>query len=215
MFDKGIPIGYNFFLKMIVIVDYGRGNLRSVQKGFEKIGYEAVITSNPAMVESAHKIVLPGVGAFRDAMQKLETLGLKDAIISSIESGKPYLGICLGLHLLFSLSEEFGLYKGFNILKGRVRKFQHNLKIPHMGWNQVRFRIKEFKFHEAVGDNKYFYFVHSYYVEPEDESVIAATTRYGVEFPSIIWKGNIYATQFHPEKSQKAGLSLLKAFGEV
>jgi glutamine amidotransferase len=205
-------------LMMIAIIDYGMGNLRSVQKGFECVGHDAVITDNPEIIEDASSIVLPGVGAFRDAISQLENLGLIEPILSSIKSGKPYLGICLGLHLLFSSSEEFGKTPGLDIIKGEVKRFTHpGLKIPHMGWNQIRLKVKgeELKVLKEIPDGTYFYFVHSYYVVPEDESVIATTTHYGIEFTSMIWKDNIYATQFHPEKSQKAGLSILKAFGEI
>ena len=203
---------------MIAIIDYGMGNLRSVQKGFERVGHEAIITSDPQIIEEARSIVLPGVGAFRDAMTQLKGLGLIEPIISSIESKKPYLGICLGLHLLFSESEEFGHCQGFDLIKGKVKRFRDpGLKIPHMGWNQVKFEIRNSKFEilRNIPDETYFYFVHSYYVEPENRDVIVTTTDYGIEFTSMIWKDNIYATQFHPEKSQKMGLAILKAFGDI
>jgi glutamine amidotransferase len=202
---------------MIAIIDYGMGNLRSVQKGFQKVGHEAIITQDVETIRMANSLVLPGVGAFPKAIKQLYNLGLVDIIISSIKSGKPYLGICLGLHLLFSESEEFGYYKGLNIIKGKVKRFSYNLKVPHMGWNQIKFKTHNSKcpLLKDIEDGTYFYFVHSYYVKPEEESLITTTTDYGIEFPSMIWKDNIYATQFHPEKSQRAGLLLLKAFGEL
>lgn len=203
---------------MIAIIDYGMGNLRSVEKGFERVGCKVVVTNDPQTIKNADSIVLPGVGAFRDAMNNLENLGLIEPILEFIDSKKPYLGICLGLHLLFTESEEFGRTKGLDIIKGKVRKFEDpSLKIPHMGWNQVKFKIQseKCKIIKDIPDTAYFYFVHSYYVEPEDKNIIVATTDYGIEFPSLIWKDNIYATQFHPEKSQKVGLALLKAFGEI
>lgn len=203
---------------MIAIIDYGVGNLRSVQKGFEKVGHKAVITSDPGLISEASSIVLPGVGAFKDAMANLEDLRLIRPIIAAIEAKRPFLGICLGLHLLFTESEEFGHSKGFGLFKGSVKRFKGcGLKIPHIGWNQIRYKRQEVRnqIFSGIPDNSYFYFVHSYYVEPEDESIIATTTDYGVEFASAIWKENIYATQFHPEKSQKMGLAILKAFGEL
>ncbi len=205
---------------MIAIVDYGMGNLRSVQKGFEKVGYTAVITGDPNMVMDADAIVLPGVGAFRDCMKNLEKAGLIDPIKEFINRGKPFLGICLGLQLLFTESEEFGIHKGLDIIKGRVVRFPDNLnttrliKIPHMGWNSVKIK-KRVSIFEGIPDDAYFYFVHSYYVVPTDGDVIAMTTNYGVEFTSAIASDNLFAVQFHPEKSQELGLQILKIFGEI
>ena len=197
---------------MIAIVDYGMGNLRSVQKGFQKIGLSVITTSSAEVIREAKGIVLPGVGAFRDCISNLNKLNLIEVIIKAIIEGKPYLGICLGLQILFSESEEFGSCKGLDILKGKVVKFQKiNLKIPHMGWNIVNIK-KESPLFDSVPDKSYFYFVHSYYVIPEDKDIISATTEYGIEFTSAIWKNNIMATQFHPEKSQKLGLKILKNF---
>ncbi|MBI5183468.1 MAG: imidazole glycerol phosphate synthase subunit HisH [Nitrospinae bacterium] len=207
-------------MEMIVIVDYGMGNLRSVQKGFERVGYTAVITNDPNKVGDADAIVLPGVGAFRDCMRNLNKSGLIDPIKEFINKGKPFLGICLGLQLLFTESEEFGVHKGLDIIKGRVIRFPDasntttNIKIPHMGWNSVRIRNRVSIF-EGIPDDSYFYFVHSYYVVPKDEDVIAMTTNYGVEFTSAIVKGNLFAVQFHPEKSQELGLKILRNFGEI
>lgn len=199
---------------MIAIVDYGMGNLKSVYKAFRKVGIEAVVTSKPSEVDNASAIILPGVGAFRDCMQNLEGLGMPETIARSIEKGKPYLGICLGLQILFNESTEFGASKGLGILSGKVVRFaSDDLKIPHMGWNAVSLR-KQPPIFDGIGDNNYFYFVHSYYVVPENESVIAGTTDYGTEFTSMVWKDNIMATQFHPEKSQNLGLQIFTNFGE-
>lgn len=210
---------------MIAIIDYGMGNLRSVQKGFERMGHEAVVTSDAKTILSASKVVLPGVGAFPDCMRNLEEYGLIDAVRKSIASGKPFLGICLGLQLLFTESEEFGISKGLGIIKGRVVRFKGpafsnpqsaigNLKVPHMGWNSLSIKRRAPALVD-VPDGSHFYFVHSFHVVPEDKSVIATTTEYGMEFVSSIWKDNIFAAQFHPEKSQALGLAILKRFGEM
>lgn len=198
---------------MIAIVDYGMGNLRSVEKGFKKVGVDAKVTSSPKDVENAKAVVLPGVGAFRDCIRNLTDLSLTDAIARAIQKGKPYLGICLGLQVLFSESEEFGRCKGLDVFKGKVVRFQIKEKVPHMGWNNVRI-VKRPPILSAVPDEAFFYFVHSYYVVPDDGDVIAATTDYGVNFTSMIWKDNVFATQFHPEKSQNLGLKVLAGFGE-
>lgn len=198
---------------MIAIVDYGMGNLRSVEKGFKKVGIDATVTSSPQDVDNARAVVLPGVGAFRDCIRNLTDLSLTDAIAKSIQKGKPYLGICLGLQVLFSESEEFGRCKGLDIFRGKVVRFQIREKVPHMGWNNVKI-VKKPPILSAVPDDAYFYFVHSYYVVPDDRDVIAATTDYGVSFTSMIWKDNVFATQFHPEKSQNLGLKVLAGFGE-
>jgi len=197
---------------LIAIVDYGMGNLRSVEKAFKKVGFDVIVTSKPERLKDAKGVVLPGVGAFRDCMLNLERLNLLDTILHIINEGKPYLGICLGLQILFSESEEFGASKGLDIIKGKVVRFKVNgLKVPHMGWNNVRFK-KEISLFNQVPDNSYFYFVHSYYVVPEDPDVIAATTDYGVEFVSAVCKDNVVATQFHPEKSQRLGLQIIRNF---
>lgn len=206
---------------MIAIIDYGMGNLRSVQKGFEKVGFDAVVTQDPKAVMEADKIVLPGVGAFADCMRNLEQGGFVEPILKVIRDGRPFLGICLGLQLLFTESEEFGLHKGLDVIPGRVVRFPEGmeengeeLKVPHMGWNQICFRRKPLVF-DGIEEGSNVYFVHSFYVKPEDEGVIATTTNYGIEFCSSIWKDNIVATQFHPEKSQEIGLKILKNFGEM
>jgi len=198
---------------MIAIVDYGMGNLRSVEKGFKKVGVDAKVTSSPKDVENASAVVLPGVGAFRDCIRNLTDLSLTEAIANSIKKGKPYLGICLGLQVLFSESEEFGRCKGLDIFRGKVVRFQISEKVPHMGWNNVKI-VRRPPILSVVPDDSFFYFVHSYYVVPDDGDVIAATTDYGVNFTSMIWKDNVFATQFHPEKSQNLGLKVLAGFGE-
>lgn len=206
---------------MIAIIDYGMGNLRSVQKGFEKTGFEAVVTADPKVVLAADKIVLPGVGAFPDCMRNLEQGGFVEPILKVIREGRPFLGICLGLQLLFTESEEFGVHKGLDVIPGRVVRFPEGmeengeeLKVPHMGWNQLSIKRRPPAF-TGLEEGTNVYFVHSYYVKPVDESVIATTSRYGIEFCSSIWRDNIVATQFHPEKSQEKGLQILKNFGEM
>ncbi len=206
---------------MIAIIDYGMGNLRSVQKGFEKVGLDAVVTSDPKVVMEAERIVLPGVGAFPDCMRNLEQGGFVEPLLRVIEEGRPFLGICLGLQLLFTESEEFGTHKGLNLIPGRVVRFpegmtenDEELKVPHMGWNQLSFKLRPPVF-DGIAEGTNFYFVHSYYVQPEDSSVIATTTNYGFDFCSSVWKDNIVATQFHPEKSQEKGLAILKNFGAM
>ncbi len=200
---------------MLAIIDYGMGNLRSVQKGFAKVGVEARVVSSPAEVRDAGAVVLPGVGAFRDCMKNLEELGLIGPILKSIGGGKPFLGICLGLQALFTESHEFGIHKGLDVFKGKVLRFPENagLKVPHMGWNTINIK-KRPPVLSDVPDGSSFYFVHSYYVAPEDPSIIAATTEYGIEYTSMAWKDNVFAVQFHPEKSQAMGLRILKAFGD-
>jgi glutamine amidotransferase len=232
---------------MITIVDYGMGNLRSVAKGFERFGFDVRVTDNPKEVENADKLVLPGVGAFLDAMSGLRHRGLIEPVVDWTLSGKPFLGICLGLQLLFSKSYEDGEHTGLGIIPGKVVRFDFSnvtnenplnvhrlpfaegeiretsdvdgmngkLKVPHMGWNQVCFRKKNNPILKNVPDNTYMYFVHSYYVCPEDEGVIATETDYGIHFTSMIWYKNIFATQFHPEKSQRYGLAILENFGNL
>lgn len=199
---------------MIAVVDYGMGNLRSVEKGFLKVGIDARIVADPKSIDNADGIVLPGVGAFRDCMKNLTDSNLTEAIIRAVNKGKPFLGICLGLQVLFSESEEFGLCKGLDVFRGKVVRFpETGLKVPHMGWNNVNITKKPPIF-DSVPDRSFFYFVHSFYVIPEDRAVTAATTEYGIEFTSMVWKDNVFATQFHPEKSQETGLKALKGFGD-
>jgi glutamine amidotransferase len=199
---------------MIAIVDYGMGNLRSVEKGFQKVGINALVVSKAQEIDDAKAVVLPGVGAFRDCMRNLEEKSLIEPILRSIKRGKPYLGICLGLQVLFAESEEFGAHRGLGIFQGKVVRFHTDLKVPHMGWNTVHL-VRRPSLFEGINDASFFYFVHSYYVVPEDDSVIAAKTEYGTEFVSMAWRENVFATQFHPEKSQDDGLRILKNFGNV
>ncbi len=207
----------------IVVIDYGMGNLRSVSKALERLGGSVTVSGDPKELAGAEKVVLPGVGAFGAAMRELNAQGLVEPIKAAIASGKPYLGICLGLQLLFRTSEEAAGTAGLGVLEGEVKRFEVNgastdarLKIPHMGWNQV----------EAVGEaaagrcpllrgmeaGSFVYFVHSYYPRPADRSITALETDYGVRFASMVWRGNLYATQFHPEKSQAVGLTVLENF---
>ncbi|OQY18806.1 MAG: imidazole glycerol phosphate synthase subunit HisH [Desulfobacteraceae bacterium 4572_35.1] len=206
---------------MITIIDYGMGNLRSVQKGFEKVGFSAQVTDDPRVVEQAERLVLPGVGAFRDCMTNLRDGGFIDPIMQVIEAQRPFLGICLGLQMLLTQSEEFGQHQGLNIISGKVIRFRDDmcvdgnetLKVPHMGWNRIHH--SDIPLFKGVKQDSYVYFVHSYYVKPDDETVVAATTDYGIDFCSAICRDNVMATQFHPEKSQQVGLTMLKNFGEL
>ncbi len=202
-------------MEAIVIVDYGMANLRSVQKAFEAVGHAAEITADPKRAATAERLVLPGVGAFRDAIAKLRETGLADAVLKHAESEKPFLGICLGLQMLFTRSYEDGLYDGLNVLPGDVVRFADSpgLKMPHMGWNSVRTNPECPLFH-GLPENPQVYFVHSYFAEPKEKAIIAGWTKYPEEFASVIWKGNLFATQFHPEKSQSIGLAMLKNFAE-
>ena len=201
---------------MIAIVDYEMGNLRSVQKAFERVGHAATITSDPAVLADASRIVLPGVGAFRDAIAALRQRKLVEPIREAIERGKPFLGICLGLQMLFDKSYEDGEYEGLGIIPGEVVRFKvpAEYKVPHMGWNQIQFRRRPPIF-DGVEDGAHFYFVHSYYVVPRDGDVIATETEYARPFCSSIWRDHLFAVQFHPEKSQAAGLRVLKNFAEL
>ncbi|QDT38103.1 imidazole glycerol phosphate synthase subunit HisH [Stratiformator vulcanicus] len=197
---------------MISIVDYGMGNLRSVQKACEKVGAEARICSDPAELAGADKMILPGVGAFRDAIAALREQKLDRPVLDQIEADRPLLGICLGLQLLFDRSYEDGEYEGLGVIPGEVVRFQDVPgKVPHMGWNTLQAAGDDPLF-AGIPDAAHFYFVHSYYVVPADDSVVAARTQYGPPFTSAIRRGNLFATQFHPEKSQAEGLHLLKNF---
>ncbi len=198
---------------MIAVIDYGMGNLRSVSKALESVGAETKVTNSPEDIKSAEAIVLPGVGAFCRGMENLEQLGLSPAILESIKNNKPFLGICLGLQLLFTESEEHGVSKGLGILKGSVKKFAPNVKIPHMGWNQIKLNTTDL--FDGIPDNSYFYFDHSYYVEPKDKNTVIAVTQYGKDFVSAVNKDNIWGVQFHPEKSSDLGLKILKNFVEL
>lgn len=201
---------------MISIVDYGMGNLRSVQKAFEKLGVAAKIVTRPEEIQAAERLVLPGVGAFRDAIHELQRQELVEPIKSHIHADKPFLGICLGLQMLFDISHEDGEWPGLGVIPGRVVRFAEHpeLKVPHMGWNQLEV-VGEPRLLKNIPREAYFYFVHSYFVEPQDDSVIAARTEYGQRFVSMIARGNLFATQFHPEKSQTVGLKLLHNFATL
>ena len=198
---------------MIKIVDYGMGNLRSVQKAFERIGVPAEICQTGRDLVDADALVLPGVGAFRDAIAELRNHDMVQPILDHIAQDKPFLGICLGLQLLFDVSYEDGEWEGLGVIPGEVVRFedQPGLKIPHMGWNQLEF-AQEHSVFTSIPQDTFFYFVHSYYVAPTDESVIVARTEHGCRFVSVVSRGNLIATQYHPEKSQSGGLKLLKNF---
>lgn len=211
---------------MIAVIDYGMGNLRSVQKALEVVGARTKLISDPSELKRCGKIVFPGVGSFGDAVKELKRLGLIDAIKGAIAEGKPFLGLCLGLQLLFEKSEEAPGVKGLCVLKGEVKRFRGKgqgvrgkdpvLKVPHMGWNNISIQSRTsdlgLKILKKVPDESYMYFVHSYYVKPKDSKVILTTTDYGIDFVSGVCKGNIYGFQFHPEKSQELGLKILKNF---
>lgn len=197
---------------MIAIIDYGMGNLRSVQKAFEFVDLKAEIVTSPAEMEGAGKIVLPGVGAFSDAMDALTREGWVPAIRRAVEAGKPLLGICLGMQLLFEHSEEGGSFAGLGLLPGRVRRLPEGRKIPHMGWNDITLRPSPL--FAGIAPRPYVYFVHSYYADAAEEHIIA-TADYGLPFCAAVQKGNIYATQFHPEKSGDVGLNMLRNFGGI
>lgn len=199
---------------MIAIIDYGMGNLRSVQKGFEKVGFTAKITSDPEEVREAEKVVLPGVGAFGDAMHNLREADMINVIYDTVEAGKPFLGICLGLHLMFETSEEFGLHKGLGIFPGKVKLLPPGLKVPHIGWNQIEIQKTDVIL-EGIPNGAAFYFVHSYYVAPDMPEQITTLTDYGIKFASIVSQDNVFGIQFHPEKSSSLGLRILKNFGEL
>ncbi len=200
--------------KLITIIDYGLGNLRSVSKALETVGAKIELTNNPKKISQAKAIILPGVGAFYRGMENLKRLAILSALVDAVQNGIPFLGICLGLQLLFSESEEHGICQGLNIVPGKVKKITGDVKIPHMGWNQVKLKIKneKLKIFEGISDESYFYFVHSYYVEPTDKNVIISTTEYGSEFVSAVHQDNVWGVQFHPEKSAKIGLRLLENF---
>ena len=206
---------------MIAVIDYGLGNLFSLKSSLDYIGLDNILTSDKDVIRNADAIILPGVGAFRDAISKLKEDGLYELLIEQANSGKPFLGICLGMQLLFEKSYEYGEYEGLGLINGEIRSIEEdideslkNLKIPHMGWNSVEFNGK----HPITTGQKqpaWFYFVHSYYVEPADQSLVVGRSEYGTPSAAAIASGNLFACQFHPEKSQSAGLSLIKRFGEL
>lgn len=197
---------------MIGIVDYGRGNLRSVEKALQKLGYSARILEKPEELDQVKGIILPGVGAFADAMAALEEQGWIQPLLQYAQSGRPFLGICLGMQVLFEVGEEHGVHKGLSLLPGRVVKFPMGRKVPHMGWNTLT-QEKPCFLLEGIPDEAYFYFVHSYYALTEDEEILVGRSDYGVRFPALVGRDNIWGAQFHPEKSSPWGLKLLENFG--
>jgi glutamine amidotransferase len=199
---------------MIAIVDYGMSNLRNVQRAFECVGATAVVTAHREAIETASAVVLPGVGAFGKAMANLERAGLVDVIRQVIAQGCPFLGICLGMQLLFEESEEMGVHQGLGVFKGKVRRFGVHLKVPHIGWNQIHIQRPN-SLLEGVADGSYAYFVHSYYVAPADPHIVLATTDYGMDYASVIGQGNVFGIQFHPEKSQDVGRRILRNFASL
>jgi len=207
-------------LARVVIIDYDRGNLRSVQKGFEQVGQSARVSRDPAHIADATHVVLPGVGAFADCMDNLERFDLIEPVRRAVAAGKPFLGICVGLQLLFGESEEFGLRPGLGIIPGRVVAFPpdmtahgERLKVPHMGWNRLHV-VRRAPLFRDLKEGDYCYFVHSFHAVPEDLSVVAATAQHGVLFTAAVWHDNVMACQFHPEKSDRTGLAMLRAFAE-
>jgi glutamine amidotransferase len=196
---------------MIAIVDYGMGNLRSVTNAFAKVGAEVIVTRDLKTIKGARAMVLPGVGAFGKCVENLKRFDLFDLLKEEIAQGKPYLGICLGMQILLESSEEAPGVPGMGVIKGRVVRFQGTMKIPHMGWNSAEI-VKPGPIFDSIPSGSYFYFVHSYYPAPSEEGVSATVTEYGAKFTSSIQKDNIFASQFHPEKSQEIGLRLLRNF---
>ena len=199
---------------MIAVVDYGRGNLGSVEKAFARVGIPAVVTQDPRAVDEADAVVLPGDGAFHDAMANLERLGLLPALRRALDGSRPFLGICLGYQLLFSTSAEFGEGRGLDVIPGAVRRFPPGRKVPHMGWNRVR-HAGDLRLFEGIPTGAHFYFVHSFYPEPAIDTLRVAWCEYSIEFAAAIERGRIYATQFHPEKSQRWGIRLLENFAAI
>lgn len=198
---------------MIGIVDYHLNNLRSVQKAFEKVGAPSFISDDPAVLRTAEKLVLPGVGAFGQAMENIRSLGLQPMLSDHAAAGKPLLGICLGMQLLFTKSFEHGEFEGLGLLRGEVKQFPQTVKVPHMGWNQIE-KVASSPLLQDITENSFVYFVHSYFVVPED-TVTLTRTEYGARFTSMVQQKNVYGIQFHPEKSQSTGLQLLKNFAGI
>ena len=207
----------------VTIVDYGMANLRSVQKAFEAVGHAAEISSDPNQIATAAKVVLPGVGAFPDAMVRLRETHLDGVIIEQIQRGTPFLGICLGMQMLFARGHENGLHAGLGIFDGEVVPYANplidgngaRLKVPHMGWNTLNITRSDCPLFEGLPPEPAVYFVHGYYCEPTDNDLIAATTDYPTPFCSVLWRDNVFATQFHPEKSQDVGLRMLRNFATL
>ena len=198
-------------MSAVAIIDYGVGNLRSVEKAFAAVGVEAIVSDDEATLRAAQKLVLPGVGAFGACMRDLRRSGFADLIIDRVKRGTPLLGVCVGMQMLFEESSEFGTTAGLGILKGCVRRFRDDLQVPHVGWNEVNQKAENGLL-ERIPQRSFFYFVHSYYCQPETDRTIVGETDYGVRFASVVAEGNVWGVQFHPEKSQSAGLRLLKNF---
>ena len=203
---------------MIAIVDYGVGNIFSLYSSFKYIGAEVVLTSDPEEIKKADKIILPGVGAFADAAKKLRDSGLADVVVKEVKNGKPLLGICLGMQMLFERSFEYGEHQGLGLIKGDIVSMEGvvpaNYKIPHIGWNSLDIKKSDGLF-KGIGKNPYVYFVHSYFLNASDKSIVSAQTEYGVTIDAAVEKGNVYATQFHPEKSGETGLKILRNFADI
>ena len=197
---------------MISIIDYGVGNLRSVEKAFEAVGARARVTSDAAEIRDSERIVLPGVGAFGECASRLRKSGLDQVVLEAVDQNRPLLGLCVGLQLMFDEGHEFGIHKGLGLMKGRVVRFPENgPRVPQIGWNQVE-RLQDHPLVHGIEEGTYFYFVHSYYVQSDDASDVVAETEYGTSYPSICARGSVAGVQFHPEKSQDAGLRLLSNF---
>jgi glutamine amidotransferase len=199
---------------VITIVDYRLNNLRSLENTFRRLGYDTSVTSRPEDVATAEKLVLPGVGAFGQAMENLRARGLDQPLIERARLGVPILGVCLGFQLLFGSSEEFGAHEGLGLLAGHVSKLPAGMHIPHMGWNQLHL-VREDPLVDGIEDGSFVYFVHSYRAVPDDAAIVIASTDYGADFPSLVGEGNVRATQFHPEKSQHVGERILRNFAEL
>lgn len=201
-------------LKTIAIIDCGVGNLRSVQKAFEHLGYRAQVTSDPSVVRRAEKLVLPGDGAFGDAMKSLHESKLEPAIRDALGREIPFLGLCVGQQVLFEESEEFGPHRGLGVFSGKIKRLPEGLNVPHMGWNQIHIK-QSGRLLSGVEPESFVYFIHSYYIAQCPGVIVTATTDYGIEFPVVIERDHIFSTQFHPEKSQRPGLQMLKNFAEI
>ena len=200
-------------MSQVVILDYGVGNLRSVQKAFAATGCEAIISADETELRNAQRLVLPGVGAFGACMKALTERGFDRLVREKAREGTPLLGVCVGMQLLFDESDEFGATNGLGLLRGRVRRFENDLVVPHVGWNRIH-QKREHVLFDGIGDGSFCYFVHSFYCEPTDETVVAAETEYGARYASVVAEKNICGVQFHPEKSQDVGLRMLKNFGQ-
>lgn len=201
-------------MSRVAIIDYGVGNLRSVEKAFAATDCEAIVSGDEEHLRAAEKLVLPGVGAFGACMRALRERGFDELVRERVQEGTPLLGVCVGMQLLFDESEEFGATPGLGLLRGRVRRFSDDLVVPHIGWNRIE-QIRENTLFDGVTNRSFFYFVHSYYCEPSDQSVVAGETEYGLNYASVVAKDNICGVQFHPEKSQDAGLRLLNNFARL